>query len=95
MYKGYVNYLYDAKVNPFAQIKLFDYAYTLYGDDGKYFYRSPNNMTSMVQVNLPSSPETLSITYTGYNAANYPLTATASVSYGASTQNYRITYEYY
>jgi len=95
MYNGYANYLYDAKVNPFAQIKLFDYAYTLYCDDAKFFYRSPNNMTSLVQANLPSSPETLSISYTSYNAANYPLTATASISYGATTQHYRIMYEYY
>ncbi|MGB4842935.1 MAG: hypothetical protein WBP16_00570 [Ferruginibacter sp.] len=97
VYSGYFTCQYDNKNNPFALIKMFDHIFTLYCDDAKFFYRSPNNLAGYSQVTLPSYLENLSVTYTSYNAANYPLTSTASVTSGSpgSTQNFTLTYEYY
>jgi hypothetical protein len=93
---GTGTYQYDTKNNPFVLIDFFKHAYTLYCDDAKYFYRSPNNFTLFNQSTLPSGSTTININYVAYNAGFYPEYATGSlVNVPGSTQNYTIRYEYY
>jgi len=95
VYNGYSTYQYDNKNNPFALIRLFSYAFTLYCDDAKYFYRAPNNFTNFTYANLPSAPETITVNYNSYNAASYPLTGSGSINNGTTIQNFTLRYEYY
>ncbi len=93
--KGSSTYTYDNKNNPFAVIDLFKYAFTLYCDDAKYFYRAPNNFTAYNEVNPPASTSIL-INYVTYNSGFYPLYATGSLTYTPGPiQNFTMTFEYY
>lgn len=86
-------YSYDNKINPFATNNVFMNVYTLYVDDRKFYYRSPNNMTTYTNT-VSSNILSLQSNYL-YNPNTQPLSGTSILTYGTTVINYSLKYEYY
>ena len=94
VYTGTGTYLYDTKINPLSTVNAFRYTFTLYGDDLKYFYKSPNNLMVFNKVTPPSNS---TISYVlNYSTNSFPVNGSATVS-GSSvpSQTFKIKFEYY
>lgn len=92
---GVSSYQYDNKNNPFALINLFKYVFTLYGEDERYNYRSPNNLTIFNSAYPPSATSIL-FNYSTYNSSSYPVYATGSITDTPNPpQYYTMRFEYY
>lgn len=86
-------YSYDIKNNPYSTINVFTYVYTLYVDDRKFFYRSPNNLATYTNT-VGANILTLQSNYL-YNSNSLPISGTTLFSNGSTVVNYSLKYEYY
>jgi len=86
-------YAYDVKANPFATVNVFMHVFTLYVDDRKFFYKSPNNLATYTNT-VGSNILTLQSNYF-YNSNSLPISGTTLFSSGSTIINYSLKYEYY
>jgi hypothetical protein len=87
-------YSYDTKLNPFAQLNVFESLYSFYGEDRHYQLRAPANETMYQYI---STGDTISIaTSYSYGSNNFPVSANAvGKQTGQPTEYTTLKFQYY
>jgi hypothetical protein len=87
------SYVYDVKSSPFSSLNVFKNIFTLYIDDRKFNFRSPNNL--ITYKNTVGASEITVQNNLNYSSNSFPVSGTSMITSGAASINYLLKYEYY